>query len=266
MIEKVNIDAIVLTVSWDSIDKMVIPLLKSNIPCFIEKPLALTSSKVMKIKKMVTDSKTHIQIGYNRRFYDFIPKIKNYIDNHKVKSIIVEIPEIYNSSNIKSGKHLWINNSSHVLDLINYFVGNYKIKYKHNNLIERKNKNSFNLLLTNDKNIPIHLVANWNSPTNTSIKIIFQRSIILLSPLESGFLYKGFNIIEPTSHNPLRKYIPKVIEDYSFSKEDLKYKPGFLNQHKYFQGLFANQKTKDFKPTSLSDIIFHTQFIESIYK
>lgn len=211
------------------------------------------------------NSKTHIQVGYNRRFYDFTPQIKDYIDNHNIRSIIVEIPENNNKYNRDLGKHLWINNSSHVLDLINYFIGNFKIKYKHMNLIDGGNIYTFNLFLSNKHGTPIQLIANWNSPSNTSIKIYFDDSIIWLCPLESGYLYKGFDIIEPTFKNPIRKYKPKIISEYSFSNESLKYKPGFLNQHKYFQGIMDNKKSLKFCPTSVSDIIFHTEFIEKLY-
>ena len=49
MIKNENIDAIIVTASWDSIDNIILPLLKYDIPCFVEKPIALTSKKVEKI-------------------------------------------------------------------------------------------------------------------------------------------------------------------------------------------------------------------------
>ena len=46
-----KVDAIIVASSWTSIDKIIIPLLKHKIPCFIEKPLALSSKKVKKSQK-----------------------------------------------------------------------------------------------------------------------------------------------------------------------------------------------------------------------
>ena len=215
MIDNEKIDAIIVTSSWTSIDKIIIPLLNYKIPCFIEKPIALSSKKVKKIIDLINVQKTHIQVGYNRRFYNYNKKIKKYIKNNPIRSVVVEIPEPLDISNIELGKNLWFQNSTHVLDMMKNFFGNYFII--NNNIskfINDKYYDTFNLLLSTEDGFPIHLIANWNSPSNFAIIINFKDTIIKISPLEYGCLYKGFDIIEPTVDLPIRRYNPKIIKEY----------------------------------------------------
>ena len=86
------------------------------------------------------------------------------------------------------------------------------------------------------------------------------RTVIL-----GGYLYKDFTVIEPTTDNPIRQYQPKVIKKYKCSNITDKYKPGFLNQHKYFLNLTNDNERLKFNPTKLNEVLFITKFIESIY-
>ena len=152
MIDNEKIDAIIVTSSWTSIDKIIIPLLNYKIPCFIEKPIALSSKKVKKIIDLINVQKTHIQVGYNRRFYNYNKKIKKYIKNNPIRSVVVEIPEPLDISNIELGKNLWFQNSTHVLDMMKNFFGNYFII--NNNIskfINDKYYDTFNLLLSTEE-------------------------------------------------------------------------------------------------------------------
>ena len=77
---------------------------------------------------------------------------------------------------------------------------------------------------------PVHLIANWNSPSNFGLKFHAENVLIELLPIESAVVYKGFEVIEPTKANPIRRYKPKVIKSYFMDKISAKYKPGFLRQ------------------------------------
>ena len=266
MIKNENLDAIIVTVSWNAIDNIILPLLKNNIPCFIEEPIAITSNRVEKIIDLINLQKTHIQIGYNRRFYSYIPEIKEYIKNNTIRSVVVNIPEPFDSDDINLGRNLWIQNSTHVLDLLKLFFGNYFIKSKN---ISRStniyNYDTFNLLLSTNNGFPIHLIANWNTPSNYEITINFKKTIIKLSPLEFGYLYDGFDIVEPTADKPIRQYNPRIKKEFHCSNKKDSFKPGFLCQHKYFLDLLDKNEKSNFTPTNLEDFLFYTKFVENIY-
>jgi hypothetical protein len=90
--------------------------------------------------------------------------------------------------------------------------------------------------------------------------------VIKISPLEYACLYKGFDIIEPTVNSPVRKFNPIIEKEFYCSKEFDIFKPGFLNQHRYFFDLMGDKEKADYNPTTLNDILFYSHFIESLYE
>jgi myo-inositol 2-dehydrogenase/D-chiro-inositol 1-dehydrogenase len=119
MVAQENLDALWVIPSWDAIDAMLIPLLGSGLPLFIEKPIALSSEKIAEAIFRFGPLQDLVQIGYNRRFYDFIPILKENIKSKKLNAIEVHIPE--NSAGIKDDRLrnlLFIQNSSHMMDLL----------------------------------------------------------------------------------------------------------------------------------------------------
>ncbi len=236
MIENKNIDALWVTVSWNFIDKILLDVLKIRKPVFFEKPIALSSEKIKMAIEQFPEMLDKVQIGYNRRFYDFVPRIKQYIKKFEINSIEVHIPEstqgVYDKNLLR---FLFLQNSSHIIDLLYYLLDKPKIlvdKIYRKETID-KVPLGYNGLLTANS-IPIHLIANWDSPSNFGIKFHTKHSLIELLPVEKASIYEGFNIIEPTEINPIRQYIPKLEKQYFISRETAKYKPGFLLQIKNF--------------------------------
>ena len=83
--------------------------------------------------------------------------------------------------------------------------------------------------------------------------------------MEFGYLYDGFDIVEPTTDKPIRQYNPRIKKEYQCSNKKDSFKPGFLYQHKYFLGLLDKNEKSNFTPTNLEDILFYTKFVENIY-
>ena len=267
MLDNEDIDAIWVTVSWNAIDEILLPILDYNIPVFIEKPIALSSKKIKEVINFCNTKNHKIQIGYNRRFYEYVPVVKKMITENLLRSIVVEIPESTPFNRIDLAKTLWIHNSSHVMDLLFHFVGEYEII----NIIKQKTNssnfyNTFNGILKTTDNIPIHLIANWNSPTNFGITFYFDDTVLKLNPLEIGKLYKGFEIIEPTKAKPIRQYQPKIISDLFCSLPLNKFKPGFLRQAQHFFNLLPEKNTTSYVPCELKDALFVTKICEEIMK
>lgn len=267
MLENEDIDAIWLTVSIEAIDEILLPILDYNIPVFIEKPVALSSNRIKEIIYLCNTKNHKIQIGYNRRFYEYVPAVKKMISDNLLRSIVVEIPESIPPNRIDISKTLWVHNSSHVLDLLYHLVGEYEII----NLIKQKTNgsnffNTFNGILKTNENIPVQLIANWNSPSNFGITFYFDNNILKLKPLEIGKLYQGFEIIEPTKAKPIRQYQPKIINDLFCSTPLDKFKPGFLKQAQYFFNLLPEKEMKEYVPCELKDALFVTKICEEIMK
>jgi len=233
MMDKENLNAIFVLAPWDIIDGMLLQLLKYETPVFFEKPVALTAERIEAAIDAYPRMIDKVQIGYNRRFYDFIPAIKELLATRAIKAIEAHIPE--SSEGVSSEKllnHLFLQNSSHVIDLLLYLLDFPRISpVEIRRHIDSKGRASgYNGLLMIDGSIPVHLIASWNSPSNFGLKFHSDGSLVELLPLETARIYDGFEVIEPTRENPIRRYKPHVSREFFMDPISARYKPGFLKQ------------------------------------
>jgi predicted dehydrogenase len=233
MLDGERLSAVFVLAPWDVIDGMLLPLLQFKTPVFFEKPVALTPDRIQAAMQMHPDMIEKVQIGYNRRFYDFIPAIKALLKTRVIKTIEVHIPES-SGGNIdqKLVNHLFLQNSSHVIDLLLFLldfpaVSPMQIR---RHIDSRGLASGYNGLLLIEEKIPVHLIASWNSPSNFGIKFHSDGSMIELVPIETARIYDGFQIEEPTPENPIRKYKPHVSREFFMDPLSARYKPGFLKQ------------------------------------
>ena len=261
MVKNEDLDALWVMASWDQVDELLIPLIETGLPLFLEKPVALSSEKIQEAIEVHQKSKQFIQVGYNRRFYPFMDEIKSIIETGELRSVLIEIPESIDLANVELTQNLWLINSSHVIDLLIYLAGRLTIKYKNNK--SRNNSkiiSSYNAILETEKGLPVHLSAEWNTANNFGITFFVDDKSIVLKPLEITRIYEGFNIIDPTKTNPLRQYKPKKIEEYFC---DGKFKPGFYEQAEYF---FKQLNSNNFKSihSDLKGCLITTKLIENL--
>jgi len=159
-------------------------------------------------------------------------EIKSIIHNGELRSVLVEIPESVDLTNTKFATNLWLVNSSHVIDLLCYFVGPMTIMYNNKKTLHGNSlPSSYNAVLETENNLTVHLIAEWNTSNNFGITFFVDDKCIVLKPLETASIYENFDVFEPTKINPFRQYMPKLIKEY---KCDGKYKPGFYEQAVYF--------------------------------
>ena len=234
MVQMENLDALWVVVSWHQMDSLLIPLIQTGIPLFLEKPVALSSKKIKEAIDSHAITNQYIQIGYNRRFYPFIEKIRSLITSEGLRTILVEIPESVDSNDNKLASNLWFVNSSHVVDLLYFFLGPLILKYKNNKSHSNSTyPSSFNAILETEDSVPVHLTAEWNSSNNFGITFFVDNKRIVLKPLEMVSIYNGFDVREPSKVSTIRQYKPKLIDSY-FCKG--RFKPGFYEQAEYFIG------------------------------
>lgn len=266
MVELSEIDALWVTASWNSIDELLLPVLGCNIPTFFEKPVALSSNKLKAATELDNAQSAHTQVGYNRRFYSYIPEVREYLREHPPRSVLLEIPETEPREGDSLEKHLWNYSSSHVLDLLYHLIGRYCVdKVVTQKRVNSDVPNTFNGLLVSESGIPINLVANWNVPSNTNITFYCQNSILKLSPLEIASIYSDLEIVEPTDTTPIRRYLPRLHRSLQCSALGERFKPGFLGQTKCFiDNVVDGRGMGSFMPASLDDSLFVTSLIERL--
>jgi len=261
MVENENLDALWVVASWNQMDDLLIPLIKTDLPLFLEKPVALSSQKIQKAIVVHENTKQYIQVGYNRRFYPFMNKIKSFIEEGELRSVLVEIPESIDLGNVKKAQNLWLMNSSHVIDLLLYFVGHLRVKYNNNQILSGNSiPSSYNAVLETEQDKPVHISAEWNTANNFGITFFVNNKQIVLKPLEMATIYESFEIIEPTKESPIRQYKPKLVDEYFC---DGKFKPGFYEQAEYFLNQL-NSNNFNNKHSDLLECLTTTKLIENL--
>lgn len=188
---------------------------RTKMKIFVEKPIALSSFKFIKLKKY----ESRIFIGYNRNFYHGI----KYLKKQKLKDCLVSVHSA--ESNIFDIK----SNSCHLIAILIDVFGSLQIKNK------IKNKNYIICCLYNHS-VNITFTVYLNSSKNFEIEILKNKKTFLLKPIEKLRVYEGFKINTINNEN---FYNPKKIfeiDEYKLSKN----KPGFDDQWQSFKELITN--------------------------
>ncbi|MCH7534229.1 MAG: Gfo/Idh/MocA family oxidoreductase [Bacteroidetes bacterium] len=181
LIEKEQPDAIIVLSSWVNTSKVIDEIISYELPMLVEKPVALGINQIEQWIKTHPKSHHNVQIGYNRRFYDFIPEVKNWIDNEEITSVEAHIPERFQGGlNKKRMDDLFMANSSHVIDLLYFLLGKKPIRVV-TMFSPGKGRQGYNGLLNAGSKLPIHLIANWGSPGNFGLVFHGSHKKLVLS-------------------------------------------------------------------------------------
>jgi hypothetical protein len=153
--------------------------------------------------------------------------------------------------------------SSHWLDLMMYLIGDVRIEYMHRSKSSLDNPcSSYNGILYSLKyNIPIHLQANFNAPSQISMTFNFSDTIYKLCPIEMLTIYKGMDRIEADNKIKIRRYMPKVLKSYEVNAD---YKPGFYPQMESFIETCVKHSRINEVGCTLSDALRVTKLCEQI--
>lgn len=220
-IEKIsaNIDAIVAAVTWTETEKIIEPLIELGIPMLVEKPVCLTSKRMKEV--IARHNTDHVMVGYNRRFYPFIEKIKKELKHNILISIEVNLPEKLNRYKQigvqKLDKYPLLYSACHVMDLLIYLTGEQVvIKTFYETWLHAINA----IWIAGGYGI-VHFQANFNTPSIPRITFNFQNKIIELKPIEQYYEITDTTYASQANLNVL-------------IKEGKYFKPGIYEQMEYF--------------------------------
>lgn len=199
---------------------------KKSIPVLIEKPGALNSNSLSKFTHL-----KNIFVGYNRRYYRTIQALELMSANRN---------GLYTFSVIETsapGKNTFdeirlavLNNSVHILDLINYLVGKCEIR----DPVYSEINHNLNCRLYRGNTLIGFLNLAFNSIKNTSIEFDCSELNIKVSPIEKLQVKNDFAVIPPNRIHAYTRYERVLIKSEEFSDviETGELKPGFLDQYK----------------------------------
>jgi len=261
-------DAVIVCVSWNQTRKIIKEIIQYGYPVLVEKPISLSSKESQEIYDQTIDNTGKVLVGYNRRFYDFIPNLKQAILEQHLYSVQLVLPEakpLLKSKSSSIEDHMLAYKSSHWLDLLIYLLGDIEVLYMHNSSRTAAKYESYHGLLTTSKTrVPIHYISDFNTFQNISITFVFDQSVWKFSPLEVLSIYNRLDKIDPTIEIPIRQYSPNL-EKKIYTNLD--YKPGFYNQMDYFINYCILGKYQEFEiGATLKQTIESTKLAEAIQR
>jgi len=223
-----NLDAISIIVSSESLLPIYNDLDQLQIPILIEKPVALS---INDFSKDLDLDKQNVLVGYNRRFYSAIQRIKTSLslepDPH-FNWCIPELSHAITSSSVERIKSIR-ENAVHTLDLIAYLFGPIE------NLVVKKQYDeigfkSIAALLGFKFGSIGTLNLTFNLPMTQSAQIYLGSRVFQLDPVEFLKEYKEIEVKEPTQTFPMRTY-SAIGPEWRIDPIDLRFKPGFYKQY-----------------------------------
>ncbi len=151
-----EINAVVLLTRHNEHARQILKGLQTNKHIYCEKPLALTSTELLAIKKVWGNSKTNLMVGFNRRFSPYIQKAKEFLKESAEPKVIHYrvnagfIPSNHWVHDPKQGGGRIIGEGCHFIDLCIFLAGSKPVSIQ---TIGLPNNGKYN-----DDNVVINLI------------------------------------------------------------------------------------------------------------
>tara|TARA_B100000674_G_C37882956_1_gene935222 strand:- start:452 stop:1366 length:915 start_codon:yes stop_codon:yes gene_type:complete len=216
--------------------------LKGENLILIEKPVSTNLTQLKSLKKKYEN---RIFVLYNRIFYRNIQYLKRNISN--VKNVIIKFTDD-NKKNI-------LQNSIHIISVMNYLFGEVKIKYS------KKEKDTINMVVINKIGIPIFLIYNNKYPETYSIDIRTKNIRYLLKPLEKLQIIKKINLKYKNNNKKMLIPYEKIEKTIDLYKSNT-LKPGFFEQMMHVKKKLKNHKKFGNFDLALQAMKFAREFIK----
>lgn len=262
MVESRSLDALVIAVSWDQTEHLAADVVRAGVPVLIEKPLALSSQRAEEIAESAGANAPRVMVGFNRRFYDFIPQMKQTIETAMPVAAELHCPDAFHAELAQDGDrvlaHRLVHKTSHWLDLAQYLLGRLRVV----DMVRGGRGHSvYSGLLQTSQGIPVHLYVHFGAPATTALVFHFDEFICRLSPAEVYRRYEGMEVLEPTPEVPYRRYQPRIVDE---QVTDARFKPGFLNQMRHFIETCVERRSVERRGCTLQEACELTRLCEVV--
>lgn len=256
MLDSVSPDAVFVLVSALQIVPVASECLLRGIPSLIEKPPGLYVAEAESLAQLAASTQCLNMVALNRRFYSVMQRAREAIlEVGPLVSVVVEGPERLDE--VKAvGIHpaeiihrLLFANGIHCIDLLRYFGGDVDEVHATRRQLNEEQNNSFDALLKFDSGASGHYIAQWPSPGRWSVTLYGMGRRISLVPLETATLVES---------DRSERLLP-------VDEVDLKFKPGFYAQNRFFLDCVKEQKKVTYPAADLEDTAKTMRLIDAIY-
>jgi predicted dehydrogenase/threonine dehydrogenase-like Zn-dependent dehydrogenase len=202
-----EINSVAIVTRHDSHATLVVQALKAGKHVFVEKPLAIHLEELAAIESAyhtarMLNKKTHLMLGFNRRFAPQIQKVKHMLSHvHEPKSFIITVnagaipPDSWVQSKTIGGGRI-IGEACHFIDLMRFLAGHEIISVQcryigaNPSILIREDKASITLAFADGSFGTIHYLANGSTRFPKERVEIFTAGRVL--QLDNFRKLKGF--------------------------------------------------------------------------
>ncbi len=215
-------DAIVLASSTETIPELLRLTISTGKPCLVEKPVGFDGDSIRKF----AGHDAAVRVAYNRRFYSSSRAARTFAAQGPC-IFRMELPDSIGSADMEmQGLRSVRENSVHGFDLLAFVIGGYQVEKR----FDTRNPRGRLAVVTSDAGHVGTVVLNWNCPANFLLSLDRSPQRFEMRPFELGSLYEGMEVLEPTEETPVRRYVPKLVQQVSSFPGPDGVKPGFLEQ------------------------------------
>lgn len=217
----------------------------------VEKPVGLNKQEIEKLYQKAKENNAQVLVAYNRRFYASVLKAQKIMaEDGGVTSFNFEFTEwahaiepLKKAEGVK--EKLFLNNSTHVVDLAFYLGGRPKeiCAFTAGGLAWHPAASIFSGAGVSETGALFSYQANWESAGRWSVEMLTKNHRLILRPMEKLQIQKNGSVA-----------IGFADCDYAL---DEKFKPGLLLQTKNF----INNRTD-----GMCDIEYHAGMINMYYR
>lgn len=240
MVEKENLDIVVITTPVFLHKRMIENSMKHNLHIFVEKPMALNYMECQSILSKSYGKKT--MVGYCRRFMGTYNFVKDVIKNEKLGAVNHFHSQLFVSQVFSPGKG-WLYNpeksgggvvidlGSHAIDLIQYIFGDIETVHAFGKSIFNKEVEDFaSINIRLKKNLFGYLQLSWSVRhyrlpefkieihSEKGMIIVTEKYVKIFSEIENEFFKKGWNVFYKQN---LTKDIPIDLGGPEYTLEDM---------------------------------------------
>jgi len=255
MLKTVRPDAVLVTVNAVNLYEVTLLCIEHGISALLEKPPGLTASQTESLLGASKRVEGQYMVGLNRRFYSVIQGAKKIVDDSGgLVSVLIQTTEdvaAIRTSGLHPAEvleHWMAANGIHCIDLLRFFGGDVASVYAFSSAWKDRTPDSYGALIRFKNGAIGHYVSNWTSPGRWEVTAYGFDMRVDLSPLEEGKVTtRGGSV------SPLRK------DDI-----DVKFKPGFYAQDKYFVDHVRQSAPIERPAANLEDALGTMRLVEAI--
>lgn len=242
----------IVAVGVEKLHETTLQLLRYGVKnILVEKPVGMNKQEIEAVYLKAKETNAQVLVAYNRRFYASVLKAQGIIaEDDGVTSFNFEFTEWAHiieplKISVESKEKLFLNNSTHVVDLAFYLGGRPKeiCTFTAGGLSWHPASSIFSGAGVSESGALFSYQANWESAGRWSVEMLTKNHRLIFRPMEKLQIQKKGSVAVEFAEC-----------DYAL---DETYKPGLFLQTKNF----INNTT-----AGMCDIEYHTEMTEKYYK